>query len=500
MAKNILSSAIPGLDAEHGQFHEQGVYWLACDMAEDAAMVCRQVVNAMAEDAKAAFISDARGMREVLDALDPDLGPGEMALYEADRQAALHLAEDLSRIEASGRLVLAFLPAAVWEGGDIGQWCHEVRDRVRDTGAVLLVVSEGQSVWLVEQLRAHNQNLDGMAQLYRGQGGMRYLLHFWSNALGVVGTEDVELTHDAGGFALAGRPHSLGRTGGDELLCLAQRKVLEGAPAFSEHWQLFDSVSELGVRAGVAVSATVIFAMEGGQRLDILAQQLHTLRQLRGNALKLVVREMAPTLRYQDEQLLLACGASLIVPFGASLSRFLTQVDSIQGYAWRRRLPSDFEALLTRLRPLPVCGLVAPRVFAEAVQQMWQGRRNGEIVHQLLVLRPAPGLSPLQACSRSLFRRDGDIACIADGVLYLFLFACRAEGVEQALDYIFQLSWRELFIGQELLDDLGALEAPAFLDETVPESPSVESASMPLSQVRPALNPRRISLQQWEAA
>ncbi|WP_367394496.1 hypothetical protein [Pseudomonas sp. X4] len=45
--------------------------------------------------------------------------------------------------------------------------------------------------------------------------------------------------------------------------------------------------------------------------------------------------------------------------------------------------------LLHACRPLAICGLVAPRAFAEAVQTMWHGVRNGEIAHQLLVLRPA---------------------------------------------------------------------------------------------------------------
>ncbi len=234
--------------------------------------------------------------------------------------------------------------------------------------------------------------------------------------------------------------------------------------------------------------------MDGGQRLDSLARQLHHLRQLRGNALKLVVREMAPTLRYQDEQLLLACGASQIVPFGASLSRFLTMVESIQGYLWRRRLPSDFDALLARLRPLAICGLVAPRAFAEAVQTMWHGVRNGEIAHQLLVLRPAPGLTPLQACSRTVFRRDGDIACVVGDVLFLFLFACRSEGVEQALDHIFQLSWKELFISQEVLAGVDSLATPAFLDERVPQPPRLDAAAQLTAQARPALAPRRVAL------
>ena len=125
---------------------------------------------------------------------------------------------------------------------------------------------------------------------------------------------------------------------------------------------------------------------------------------------------------------------------------------------------------------------------------MWHGHRNGEIVHQLLVLRPAPGLSPLQACSRTMFRRDGDIACVVGEVLFLFLFACRSEGVEQALDHIFQLSWKELFISQDVLVSLDSLATPAFLDATKPQLPLADSVALPSAQKRPVLTPRQIRL------
>ncbi|WP_349016783.1 cellulose biosynthesis protein BcsE [Pseudomonas sp. PS01300] len=492
--------AIPGLDAERSQFHEQGLYWLACDTPQDAAALCRQVIKALPEHARAALLASPRGLREVLDSFDTASGPAELALYEADTRAFLQLHKDLPRIDIPGRTLVLRVPTSIWDEGKVERWCQTLRQAAQAHQSLIVVISEGQHSALIERLREFNQSVDGLAQLYRGQGGVRFLQHFWSNRLGVAGTQDVGLAHHAEGFAIAGRPQPVTDAGGDELLCLAQRQVLEGAPALSEHWQVFDSLNDVGARASRAVSATVIFAMDGGQRLDVLARQLHSLRQLRGNALKLVVRETAPTLRYQDEQLLLACGASLIVPFGASLSRFLTMVDSIQGYVWRRRLPADFDALLKRLRPLPICGLVAARAFAEAVQEMWQGLRNGEIVHQLLVLRPAPGLSPLQACSRTVFRRDGDIACVADDALYLFLFACRSEGVEQALDHIFQLSWKELFIGQEVLLTLDSLSGSPFLDETVPQPPLAESVALPLAQKRPVLIPRQISLTRGGAA
>ncbi|MFJ2524034.1 BcsE family c-di-GMP-binding protein [Pseudomonas capeferrum] len=486
--------AISGLGAESSQLHLQGLYWLACDTAEDATLLCRQVVEGLPEPMRAALIADAQGMGDVLSALDAAKGPGELALYEANPHATLHLVDDLPRLDVPGRVLVVLAPAGAWADGKVERWCEALRPLLLAEAALLLVISGGQSAGLVERLRVFNQGVDGLAQVYRGKGGVRYLQHFWSNPLGKAGTRDMELVRLDAGFAVAGTPQAPTDTGGDELLCLAQRPVLEGAPAFSEHWQVCESLDELADRASRAVSATVIFAMDGGQRLDSLARQLHRLRQLRGNALKLVVREMAPTLRYQDEQLLLACGATQIVPFGASLSRFLTMVESIQGYVWRRHLPTDFDALLTRLRPLAICGLVAPDAFAEAVQNMWHGVRNGEIVHQLLVLRPAPGLTPLQACSRTVFRRGGDIACVVGEVLFLFLFACRSEGVEQALDHIFQLSWKELFISQEVLAGVDSLAAPAFLDNRSPQPPRVDAAAQLPTQARPALAPRRVAL------
>lgn len=490
MTNHTPSLAIPGLGAEQSRFHAHGLYWLACDGAEDAVLLCRQVLAALAAEARAALIADAQGLRAIVDGLGAASGPAELALYEADARAVRHLADDLPRLDASERLLLACLPAALWQDVELARWCRELAAAARAEGAVVLLVGVGLGVEALDRLHTLNQELDGLAQLYHGQGGIRYLLHFWRNALGLSATQDVELVRRPAGFVLAGRPQPLLEAGDDERLYLVQRQVLEGAPALSEHWQLFDDMAALGARAGVAVSATVIFAAASGQRLDLLARQLHSLRQLRGNALKLVVRETGPTLRYQDEQLLLACGASLIMPFGASLSRFLTLVDSIQGYVWPRSLPADFDALLRRLRPLPLCGLVAPRAFAEAVREMWQGLRNGEIVHQFLVLSPTSGLSPLQICARSAFRRDGDIVCVVDGQLFLFLFACRTEGVEQALDHLFHLSWKELFVSHELLASLDILGVPAFLDDNVPALPAVDEAVAPRGPGRAALMPR----------
>ncbi|MGM3214081.1 BcsE family c-di-GMP-binding protein, partial [Klebsiella pneumoniae] len=73
-----------------------------------------------------------------------------------------------------------------------------------------------------------------------------------------------------------------------------------------------------------AREATVVLAITENAQVDALARLLHRLRRERGNALKLVVRELQPCLRYADERLLMQCGGSLVVPADTPLPRLLT--------------------------------------------------------------------------------------------------------------------------------------------------------------------------------
>lgn len=47
--------------------------------------------------------------------------------------------------------------------------------------------------------------------------------------------------------------------------------------------------------------------------------------------MKILVRENTASLRATDERLLLACGANMVIPWNAPLSRCLTMIESVQG-------------------------------------------------------------------------------------------------------------------------------------------------------------------------
>lgn len=227
---------------------------------------------------------------------------------------------------------------------------------------------------------------------------------------------------------------------------LAERSILEGAPPLSVNWKLFENSALLTQHGMQAMAATLIYALYQSDQVDILAHQIHNLRRQRGNGLKIVVREMSASLRYSDERLLLACGASLIVPHIAPLSSFLTMLEGIQGQRLSRYIPVNIDDLLAGLRPLPVKGYLPLEDFSKAVVSLLENTLLPEDGKGVMVaLRPVPGLSARQSMTLCHQRRFGDIMTVAQNRLFLFLSTCRINDLDTALKFIFRLPVREAF-------------------------------------------------------
>lgn len=480
------------------------VQWVLVEHASDAALLSQQVIEGLGPHHRAALVSDGTRQKSLLAKLATDSGPGELLCLTL---ASSHFIAFLKRLgseldragDMRGRCVLLVLPTTVWDQlGEraISTWLDKVCLWLLERQATLLVISDGVCDGLSNRLSQLTYSLAGFASLNRTPVGPRLFLHFWNGSQGVMSACELHLQYRPDGFRVAtssdieptieypdqGRIH-------------AERSVLDGAQNLSVQWRLFESKSELLQHALASRAASVLFAITKNEQVEDLAHQLNQLRRSCGNQLKLIVREIAPCLRYRDEQLLLTSGASLVVPFGTSLPRFLTLVESVQGHVWQRQL-KDIDANLDELKPLPLCGQQSPLGFAEAVREMWPSSATGEIIHQLLRLQPVPGLSLEQVLSQTRLRRSGDIACIADKALYLFLFACRPESLEAALSNIFGVKWQELFVGLEQLSDLDSLSRPSFQSDASPapsSAPVAASAGKPKQPFHP--RPMRLSLE-----
>lgn len=503
---SMYSLAIPHLWEEWAQLRRGGLYWLTCERADEAVRVCRQLLDSLSAAQKAILLTRDLPPATLLADLPASRGPGELwpvELLGRDPAAALRvMARDLQRRCAPRRqLLLLLAPSASWDAFDeraLRDWCARLAAWLAQRECTLLVCSHGEPQGLVARLLPCNEALAGLAQLYHGRGSLHYLLHFWRNDLAVRAGGEVALVEDDG--RLCCRPEtergSPGPASSDLQRCLAARAVLEGAPPLSEHWQLFDDDASLLAAALQASAASVILRIDSNAQVGELARQIYLLRRQRGRALKVLVRELSPCLRYLDEQLLLVCGASLIVPYGTALSRFLTQLDSLQGQSWNRVLPDDFETTLRQLRPPPLRGVLSAGAFRRAVGEIFAAGQYGEVSHLLLRLQPVAGLSLAQILGQCRLRRYGDLACVAGGVLYLFLFACRSNALESALGNIFRLPWRELFVAHAQLHEVREIPAddtpPPRALQMAPATPPAEAAAAPrLSPQRVRLGPGR---------
>ncbi|AUZ55916.1 hypothetical protein B1L07_13405 [Stenotrophomonas acidaminiphila] len=457
----MISLAIDGLQHELTHLRAGGVYWIACADAGHADLFAAGVLAGADAVPLAVVAALGRSPASMVAPLAVHQGPARIRLHEAavaDLAPAVRaLPAELARCAAARRtLCVVKVPAIALEGlhgPHLARWCRQLHDWAAAGSHCVLLLCHGEVATLAPRLLPLNPLCSGVAQLYPHRGALQYLVHYWSNAEGVFAHRDFEARWQgfrlgvlgAGDGAMAA---ALAQEGGDRFLYLAQADALEGAPPFSAAWRLFENWSALVAAALQAQAATVVLAIAENADVDALARIVFQLRSERGNGLKLVVREMQPCLRYADERLLLESGASLVAPANLPLARFLTLLETIQGQLWQGRLPQDPERLIRLHRPPDVGGIVTPAQFRQLAGELLE-QGGGAVESAVLVLQPVAGLSPVHALQQLQMRRRGDFACMYAGQVWLFLFACRGDGIERALGNLFRLPWRELFDGYE---------------------------------------------------
>lgn len=435
-------------------------YWLACDRQDDATALCLQALAGMSAQDSAILVCPIDIQAELLQALPAESGPAQCHLFTYETthaaQAMAALADDLGRaVRARDSLLLVVAESRHWQAmGDtaLQDWLARCAGWLAGQSCTALVLSHGDaSPALCARLLPLNQALSGLVHVQARPGQTLYGLRYWRNSLDVAAGRLFTLRRRQDGLALneladAGRASSK-----DDGVFLMQAAAMEGAPPLSEQHELFDDAQSLSERALLAQAATVVFCLTGSGQVADLARRLHALRTRRGNALKLLVREMAPCLRQQDERLLLACGANLVVPVGTALARFLTMLAGLQGQHLRHEPVDDPEPLIRALQPPQIGGLVQARVLADHVAALLDNPHVDGAGGALVILEPVQGLHARQAAGQLRLRRDGDVACLAGQRLYLFLYGCQPSMVQTALGNVFRLPYRSLFAGHEVV-------------------------------------------------
>ena len=183
-------------------------------------------------------------------------------------------------------------------------WLEKINKWAKFQNCTLLIVNPGSNNdKLFSLLMAEYRSLFGLASVRDQAGSYLYDIAFWCNEKGVSARQQLTLKHIEGEWHLAQQEETVVQPRSDEKRILSHIAVLEGAPALSENWTLFDSNEALFHEARTTQAATLIFSLMQNNQIETLARQIHTLRRQRGSALKIIVRENNTSLRATDERL-----------------------------------------------------------------------------------------------------------------------------------------------------------------------------------------------------
>ncbi len=451
----LFSLGVNKLWDELAIMQSPGLYWMCVERPQDTTLFCRQILASQPENTKGALICAGQDPKQLL---TPTLssGPKKLPLFtlEESNDALWNLSEDLMRgLKPQGRLLLLNVSAHLWQNfsdTQLMRWCNELNQWLKEQDCTLLILSHGNEAHTLKlRLLPLSRILNGLVNIEWRQEYVLYSVAWWCTNTGISAGVILKLEMGSSGWQLRNDEELRVQVSNDENLYLAHHAVLEGAPPLSEYWFLYANNQELSDRAMQAQTATVIFALQNSDQVNDLAKLLHSLRIHRGNALKLVIREVAPSLRYSDERLLLACGANLIVPHLSPLSRFLTMLESVQGTTFPRHIPTNLSSLLDAMRPLQVKGYVPLPKFCQYLHDLMNNALLLENSKGILVaLKPVPGLRAAQALTLCHIRRHGDLITIYQDRVYLFLSACRVNDLDTALRFIFRLPVDEVFVNR----------------------------------------------------
>lgn len=503
------SIGIPKIWDELSMMQSPGLYWINSDRKIEADLICQQIIKALSKESRAALITCGDTPEQLITPLtDAALNKLPLFTIPEKKAAFFHLTSDLLRsLNVTKRIIIMHVNASLWHQfttEDIHIWVKKTRQWLDEHQVCLVIICYGLGANLLKnQLTPVHRLVDGLTDLHWLEDCVQYCVSWWGtdnnvSSKMILMLENIEGILTQSDTINQERPISLN----DNLLCLSEKNIFAGIDPPSENWHFFESNEQLVQSAKHTQAATVIFSLCSADSVERLAQQIHELRIGCGSALKLVIREMSSDIRNNDEALLQACGANLILPATVSLSQVMMMIDGVQNQIFARYVPVNFDTILKSARSIRFKGILSPSEFSGNVLSYISNTLLPDDTKGVLVaLAPAEGLTAEQALTLCDLRRIGDIASASNGLVYLFLSTCRIENLNTAFAFILRLPINEAFKSHkvwhkssQISQEIKHLSSPHFKSKRKETWASSYSPSLELTARKTENEARRIPL------
>jgi cellulose biosynthesis protein BcsE len=454
-----LRIAIHSLPQQYGHMRQPGLYWLLVNQALVAETLLLSTLHEQASDVSSICVLPGQPKDSWIDVLLAHKANVRFYTLTGENHGRWleRLTEELEWYgRLTGRLVVVQYDVRQLDSlteAVLKKRLAHLAGWVRKHQITLLMIGVGDGIQQRTRLAPLSDELSGLGEMERHAFHVHYHIDHWRSGEGGVFHADFSLELSESGLRLAKAADvEVSTSNRDDDVVLAWRECLAGRQAPSRHWQLFEQLEDLLNAAHGAYAATVVLGIASASKVEELARQIHGLRAARGNRLKIVIREISQCLRHVDERLLFSAGTNLVVPYLNDVSRFFSQLQSVQGQVYRRIGDTDFDKLLQALRPQFMRGYVAAEAFIGSVQAELERTMQDELTGMVLKLKPANGLTALDLLAQCEMKRRGDFMTAVEQNVYLYLFACRINDIEPALRNIFRVSVDSLAGNVDLYD------------------------------------------------
>ncbi|MGR5093311.1 BcsE family c-di-GMP-binding protein [Vibrio maritimus] len=219
--------------------------------------------------------------------------------------------------------------------------------------------------------------------------------------------------------------------------------------------------------------AVVVLPCRGFDDIRPVAKIILDNKNLYGDSIHFVVKELSPCIRYSDFHMLITAGAQSIVEHNRNEAALydqirlasITQMEA--SYLTEQSLFEQFES------PVRESGFVSYSEFKSITLNAIELCQNTQIEYALVELIPYSSVPLNEVVSYSKMKRRGDIACQIDGRVLIFFSSLRRYEIHQALLNVFAVSPSELFIdeiqlttAETIINRLSNLQAIDYLDKS----------------------------------
>jgi len=440
---------INALQEELNHMSVGGVWWLNADTKNDAVNLINQIIISQDPAAKVAVIAPSKILSDEIK-YQKNVGPKFIHLFsmpDSGEKLGVLSRDLMCSINPAQTLFIVLYPENAFDKTDeqaLKSDLQELSAWATQQQCSLLLINTGNTINKQYSLllNAHH-SISGLARLMSNH---HYDVAFWCNERGVSAGQRLALQYRDNLWHVLYDTHNIPQNYGDENTIISHIDVLEGAPELSDSWQIYENNERVFESASLANAATVIFYFSQKNQLIELTHQIHTLRIQRGNALKIIVREKYGKLRAADVQLLLNCGATLVIPQEVSLPRSLNMINSVQGTHFSQAISNDLDTIIRQTKPQELKGYQSKEVFSNTINELIQNPILPTDHKGILVaLRPLAGLRPKQAITVCRIKRMGDIVTIGEDCLMLFLANCHLNDMHSVLQRLFPLKLSNIF-------------------------------------------------------